>query len=167
MMNIISILSHKKIKKEKFSSVGKYSNDDYINPSAILKVSPDASPRESRNAYMNLATNPNREIRSKACLAYDIFCNKDKYIKQGDLYKVKNKDCFYYSTIGDLNLLKSQIEHNKYLLYIKDSLNRSLLYLSARNGYFNITEYLIKKGININEVQKDGSTALHGAAFYG
>lgn len=116
---------------------------------------------------MNLATNPNREIRSKACLAYDIFCNKDKYIKQGDLYKVKNKDCFYYSTIGDLNSLKSQIEHNKYLLYIKDSLNRSLLYLSARNGYFNITEYLIKKGININEVQKDGSTALHGAAFYG
>lgn len=116
---------------------------------------------------MNLATNPNREIRSKACLAYDIFCNKDKYIKQGDLYKVKNKDYFYYSTIGDLNLLKSQIEHNKNLLYIKDSLNRSLLYLSARNGYFNITEYLIKKGININEVQKDGSTALHGAAFYG
>ena len=30
-----------------------------------------------------------------------------------------------------------------------------------------MTEYLIKKGININEVQRDGSTALHGAAFYG
>ena len=25
----------------------------------------------------------------------------------------------------------------------------------------------LKKGINVNEVQKNGSTALHGAAFYG
>ncbi len=46
-------------------------------------------------------------------------------------------------------------------------MKRSLLYLSTRNGYFDLTEYLLKKGININEIQKDGSTALHGAAFYG
>ena len=46
-------------------------------------------------------------------------------------------------------------------------MQRSLLYLSARNGYYDLTEYLLKKGINVNEVQKDGSTALHGAAFYG
>ena len=72
------------------------SNNDYINPYAILNISPFASPEECRNAYMNLATNPNREIRSKACLAYDIFCNKDKYINKGNLYKVKKKDCFYY-----------------------------------------------------------------------
>lgn len=63
--------------------------------------------------------------------------------------------------------LKRTIERNKDFLYKKDSLKRSLLYLSARNGYFNLTDYLIKKGININEVQKDGSTALHGAAYYG
>ena len=69
--------------------------------------------------------------------------------------------------VGDLNSLKSEINYNKSLLNLKDGLNRSLLYLSARNGYFNLTEFLIKKGININEVQKDGSTALHGAAYYG
>ena len=116
---------------------------------------------------MNLATNPSRKIRSKACLAYDIFCHKDKYIKQGNLYKVKKKDCFYYSTVGDLNSLKNAINYNKNILNLKDDLKRSLLYLSARNGYFNLTEFLIKKGANINDVQKDGSTALHGAAFYG
>ena len=85
----------------------------------------------------------------------------------GNFYKVKNKDCFYYTVIGDLYSLKNAINYNKSLLYLKDGLNRSLLYLSARNGYFNLTEFLIKKGININEVQKDGSTALHGAAYYG
>ena len=105
------------------------SSDEYINPYSVLNVSPLATQSECRKAYMNLATNPSREIRSKACLAYDIFCHKDKYIK--------------------------------------DDLKRSLLYLSARNGYFNLTEFLIKKGANINDVQKDGSTALHGAAFYG
>ena len=63
--------------------------------------------------------------------------------------------------------LKNEIENNKNLLNIKDDLKRSLLYLSTRNGYFDLTEYLLKKGININEIQKDVSTALHGAAFYG
>ena len=69
--------------------------------------------------------------------------------------------------MGDLYSLKNAINYNKNLLYLKDNLQRSLLYLSARNGYFNLTEFLIKKGIDINDVQKDGSTALHGAAFYG
>ena len=161
------VIPNKPKKRPKYSSIDKYYDDDYINPYAILNVSFDASPAECKIAYMNLATHPNREIRSKACLAYDIFCNRDKYIKQGNLYKVKTKDCFYYSTIGDLNSLKNAINNNKNLLYLKDDLNRSLLYLSSRNGYFNLTEYLIKKGININDVQKDGSTALHGAAYYG
>ena len=65
--------------------------------------------------------------------------------------------------MGDLNSLKNAINYNKNILNLKDDLKRSLLYLSARNGYFNLTEFLIKKGANINDVQKDGSTA----AFYG
>ena len=138
-----------------------------INPYEVLKVSQNCSIGESKNAYMRLATYPDRNIRTKACLAYDVLCNKDKYIKEGNYFRVKNKDCFYYTVIGDLNSLKKSIEKNKNLLNKKDGLKRSLLYLSARNGYFNLTEYLIKKGININEVQKDGSTALHGAAYYG
>ena len=116
---------------------------------------------------MKLATCPLRSVRRKACLAYDMICNKDKYYKIGNKYKPKIKDCFYYTLVGDLYSLKNAIEKNKNLLYIKDSLQRSLLYLSARNGYFNLTEYLLKKGLNINDVQSTGSTALHGAAYYG
>ena len=141
--------------------------DDYINPYQILNISKDATNQQCKWAYLKLATNPDRLIRSKACLAYDILCNKAKYIQNGDSYKVKKKDVFYYTVIGDYNSIKREIESNKKLLNLKDDLNRSLLYLAARNGYFNITEYLLKKGININEVQKVGSTALHGASFYG
>ena len=150
-----------------YNLFGNYFFDDYINPYQILNISKDATNQQCKRAYLKLATNPDRLIRSKACLAYDILCNKAKYIQNGDSYKVKKKDVFYYTVIGDYNSIKREIESNKKLLNLKDDLNRSLLYLAARNGYFNITEYLLKKGININEVQKVGSTALHGASFYG
>ena len=41
------------------------------------------------------------------------------------------------------------------------------MYLAERNGYYNICEFLIKKGINLNDIQKDGSTPLFVASFYG
>ena len=140
---------------------------DSIDPYSFLNITSNSSHYEVKQAYMKLANEPDRITRCKACLSYDIICNKNKYIKKGNVYTVKNKDCFYYTVIGDLNSLKNEIENNKYLLNEKDDLERSLLYLSARNGYFDLTEYLLKKGININEVQRDNSTALHGAAFYG
>ena len=74
---------------------------------------------------------------------------------------------YYYCIIGDCHCLIEEIEKNEDLLYYKDSLQRNLLYIAARNGHVSICEYLINKGININEVQKTGSTALHGAAYYG
>jgi hypothetical protein len=52
-------------------------------------------------------------------------------------------------------------------LEFKDPLERNLLYIASRNGHVSICEYLINKGMNVNEVQKTGSTALHGAAYYG
>jgi len=141
--------------------------EETINPFNILNISTDPSYADYKNAYMRLCTNPDRDIRRNACLAYDALCNWDKYIRRGNLFTLKNKDCFYYTVVGDLYSLKNAIEKDKNLLFKKDGLKRSLLYLAARNGYFNLSEYLIKKGINVNEVQRDGSTALHGAAYYG
>ena len=140
---------------------------DDINPYSVLNISSNSSKLECRNSYFKLATVPNRRKRAEACLAYDVLCNKKKYKRIGNIFKVKEKDCFYCTVVGDLDLLKKKIQSNKNLLYEKDELKRSLLYLSARNGYYNITEYLINKGININDVQNCGSTALHGAAYYG
>ena len=137
------------------------------DPYEILQIKQNASISECRAAYMNLATVPDRKVRAKACLAYDILCNKEKYAKVGNSYKSKEKDSFYCTVIGDLNALKYKIDYDKSLLYKKDDLKRSLLYLAARNGYYNLTEYLLKKGINVNDTQRNGSTALHGASYYG
>ena len=63
--------------------------------------------------------------------------------------------------------LIQEIERDEDLLEFKDPLGRNLLYIAARNGHMGICEYLINKGINVNEVQKTGSTALHGAVYYG
>ena len=156
-----------KIYNEEFIDDKKTVEINEINPYSILNISPKASVSECRLAYKKLATVPDRKKRAEACLAYDILCNSEKYIKNGNTFQAKNKDCFYCTVIGDLNLLKRKIEQNKNLLYQKDKLKRSLLYLSARNGYYNITEYLLNMGINVNEIQKNGSTALHGAAYYG
>jgi len=41
------------------------------------------------------------------------------------------------------------------------------LYIAARGGFYDVCEMLLEEGADINLVQKDGSTALHGAAFYG
>ena len=146
-----------------FKSLEKYD----INPYSVLNISSSADATESKNAFKDLVISPNKDIKSMACLAYEILCNKQNYVQYGNYYKIKVKDCFYFTIIGDLNSLKILIEKNKNLLYSKDYFNRNLLYLAARNGYFDITEYLLQKGININEVQNSGSTALHGAAFYG
>ena len=53
------------------------------------------------------------------------------------------------------------------LLNYKDPLKRNLLYIAARNGHTRICEYLINKGMEINEIQSTGSTPLHGAVYYG
>ena len=81
----------------------------------------------------------------------------------------KKKDEYYYCNIGDLKKLRELIysKKNKGILIHKDSLERTLLYISSRNGYYDIVEFLIKLGADINARQKTGSTPLHGAAFYG
>lgn len=61
----------------------------------------------------------------------------------------------------------NEIESNPKLLYFKDPLKRSLLYIAERNGHANICVYLINKGLNVNDIQSIGSTPLHGAVYYG
>ena len=120
-------------------------NIEIESPYSTLNVRENASFPECRAAYMSLATVPDRQTRAKICLAYDILCNKGKYLKKGNKYVSKEKDRFYCTVIGDINALKYNIDNDKSLLYKKDGLKRSLLYLAAINGYYNLTEYLLKK----------------------
>ena len=167
-----SIFKYKYSKRNNYNYYNRYEKnyweeEEAIDPYSVLNVSPFSTIQEIRAAYMKLATCPSREVRKNACLAFDILGNREKYYAIGNKFKVIKKDCFYCTIIGDLETLKSLLDGNKHLLYVKDQHQRNLLYLAARNGYFNITEYLLNKGIDINETQSTGSTALHGAAYYG
>ena len=137
-----------------------------INPHEVLKINSKATKYECKSAFRKLITSPNIEEKKRGSLAYDILCNKNKYIKKGNLYSTKIKDHFYYVIIGDLENLKKIYEKNKNILKEKDELGRNLLYISARNGFNDICEFLLEEGMDPNETQGTKSTPLHGAAFY-
>lgn len=148
-----------------------------INPYLTLGIKKNASRSETKTKFrlkMNEARNDDI-LRAKICFAYDVIVNKAFYRCEGkDIYTLKkdypdkNYYYIYYSTvIGDtFNLLKI-IENENDFLYYKDPLKRSLLYIATRNGHVKICEYLINKGLEINDIQGTGSTPLHGAAYYG
>ena len=69
-------------------------------------------------------------------------------------------------TIGDLKHLELIYKKNKAILKEKDELGRNLIYIAARNGYYDICEFLLEEGMEPNETQKTKSTPLHGAAYY-
>lgn len=137
-----------------------------INPYEVLKINSKATKYECKSAFRKLITSPNIEEKKRGSLAYDILCNKNKYIKKGNLYSTKIKDHFYYVIIGDLENLKKIYEKNKNIIKEKDELGRNLLYISARNGFNDICEFLLEEGMDPNETQGTKSTPLHGAAFY-
>ena len=148
-----------------------------VNPYLVLGISKNSTPAQTKSAFrkkMHEAKNDD-ELRAKICFAYDIIVNKDfykeceddKFILKLGKDNLKTIPAYHYTIIGDCLDLMQEIEKNPELLSFKDPLERNLLYLAARNGHVNVCEYLINKGIKVNELQKNGSTPLHGAAYYG
>ena len=149
-----------------------------INPFLVLGLPKNPSAAQTKAKFREkLAKAKNDDdLRAKICLAYDIIVNKQFYMEcEEDTYRINFKmpklgrfiKAYFYCIIGDCHGLIQEIEEREELLEFKDPLERNLLYIAARNGHVSICEYLINKGMNVNEVQKTGSTALHGAAYYG
>ena len=147
-----------------------------VNPYLILGITKGATSSKTKNSFREKlsAAKNNDELRAKICLAHDIIVNNKFYREcEKDVFKIKDElgidiICgYYYTIIGDCYNLILLIEKNPNLLEFKDPLGRNLLYLASRNGHISICEYLINKGIKVNDIQKTGSTALHGAAYYG
>ena len=134
-----------------------------LDPYQILNIPANSELKQAKQAFYGKLPNSNRPY---ACLAYEMICNKDNYIQNKSKFKVKIKDEFYYVQVGGFKELKDLIDKNPSLVYKKDNLQRTLLYIAARNGYLNICNYLIQKGANLNDTQSTGSTPLHAASFY-
>ena len=149
-----------------------------INPFLILGIPKNANAIQTKDKFrekLNQTIN-NPLLRAQVCLAYDIIVNKKFYKEiEKDIYVINDSDymtsyfirVYYYCVIGDCRLLINEIEDNPNLLNFVDPLKRNLLYIAARNGHTSICEYLINKGLNVNEIQETGSTPLHGAVYYG
>lgn len=139
-----------------------------LKPYLILGIN---SAGEARSKFISLLRDKNtsKEKKKKYCLAFDMICIPSKYNIKNGYYKPIILDEFYYTNIGDLENLRYLIKSKKDRSVVNsvDKLGRSLLYLASRNGYDDIVEYLIKIGADINQIQRNGSTPLHGASFYG
>ena len=73
------------------------------------------------------------------------------FILNKDTFNIKIKDHFYYVIMNDLEKLKNLYEQNKYILLEKDTFQRSLLHYSVIGDYYEITEFLLEKGINFDD----------------
>ena len=93
-------------------------------------------------------------------LSYFALYNKDNFYRNGETFSIKKKDIFYYIIMNNLENIKKIIEENKYILAIKDNFKRTLLHISVMGNYYEISEFLLKKGINYNEPDAVNRTAL-------
>ena len=144
-----------------------YKYPEILNPFKILELNPIDCKNimNTKSAFKaKMKGNENPEIR----LAYDMIVNSSNYQQIDNmLFKIKNKDIFYYAHVGDLIKIKELIEKNGDLLYLKDNLGRTVFYIASRNGYYSLCKYLLNKGVILEDSQNFGNTPLESALFYG
>ncbi len=147
-----------------------------INPFSVLEISNNESTVDIKKKFREKINEieSNDEFKAKICLAYDIMINSNYYIKlsgENHYYITNDKYPFchgyYHSVVGNLNKLIDEVEKNSNYITFKDPLGRSLLYIAAIYGHVSICEYLLDKGISINDIENSGNTPLHGASYYG
>ena len=141
-----------------------------VKPYQVLQVTQNASRAIIKAAFKRAANYNRRQERVMASLSYHILMSEvERYQKKSDgSYKITKKDdVFVLAAVGDTASLLAQISKDSSLVSCTDEHNHSLLYLTARAGFYDTTEALLKIGVSVNEKQVDGSTALHAACFFG
>ena len=141
-----------------------------VKPYQVLQVTQNASRAIIKAAFKRAANYNRRQERVMASLSYHILMSEvERYQKKSDgSYKITKKDdVFVLAAVGDTASLLAQISKDSSLATCTDEHNHSVLYLTARAGFYDTTEALLKIGVSVNEQQVDGSTALHAACFYG
>ena len=131
-----------------------------IDPYQELGLSPGATNNETKAAYRARARQRPRQRQVMASLAYHmITCSPSS--KE---YVITSSDQFALAATGYTDLLMGNFRGN---LNQQDKHGRTSLYIAARSGFYDRSRALLKAGAPVNQVQRDGSTPLHGAAYYG
>ena len=99
-------------------------------------------------------------------LCFFMIYNEERFKRIKNEFFIEKKDHFFYTIINDLQGLKEEYGKNRYILAEKDNIGNTLLHLSVLGGYYEISEYLLKKLINFNEPNIYCKTALYYATIY-
>ena len=141
-----------------------------INPHRELGLSSRASARETKAAYRKQASTDSRQGRVMASISYHIITSTvdTRYKKQSrGYYTIKEVDQFVLAAAGFTEELLKYISDLHVSLGNVDEHGRTSLYIAARSGFYDTTRALLEAGAPVNQRQLDGSTPLHGAAYYG
>ena len=145
-----------------------------LKPYVILGIPENATQNQTKEAFRKAATHPSRQQRVLASLSYQMLLSGydsrvRRYRKKGNgCYEIIGEpDVFVIAAAGDTKRLLDKLEHDRSLLEITDEYDHTLLYLTARSGFYDTTEALLKLNVSVNDRQIDNSTPLHGASYYG
>ena len=84
---------------------------------------------------------------------------------------LKDKDGWNFLHIaalcGHLNLCKTLIDQKNFDVHLADNSGCTALHFSARNGSYELVQFFVERGVNIDLKDKDGCNCLHIGALYG
>lgn len=140
-----------------------------LNPWFILGLTSNKASRDQiKNAFRQKINSPVRQNRTLASLANHILTSTEsRYRRNGNMYSITIHDHFTVVASGDTKKLQDMIKKNKKLKTTSDEHGRTLLYLACKSGFYDTAKMLLNEGAEINKIQRDGSTSLHVASYYG
>ena len=143
-----------------------------VRPHDELKLERSAVQSEIKAAFKRDTNHNQRQLRVMASLSYHMLTSTStvqRYRRKSNSrdYEIEHPDAVVYAVTGDTTKLLAEISRNNHLLRATGEHNHTLLYLTARSGFYDTCEALLKVGAPVNCQQVDGSTPLHGASFYG
>lgn len=142
-----------------------------LNPWQVLGFrSSDVSYRAIKQAFKAKISQSGRQNRAMVSIACHILTSSDgRYTRKPgtDEYVVRKHDHFLLAACGHTAQLEFEIIKRANLVEHKDEHGRTLLYIASKSGFYDTCKMLLQKGASVDEVQRDGSTPLHGAAYFG
>ena len=143
-----------------------------VRPHDELHVEISATRSDIKAAFQKETTHKQRQRRVMVSLAYHMLTSPttvQRYHRKsnGRDYEIKHQDVVVCAVTGHTTKLLTEVSQNKGLLTTTVEHNHTLLYITARSGFYDTCQALLKEGAPVNCQQVDGSTPLHGASFYG
>lgn len=142
-----------------------------INPWQVLGLSPNASREAVKAAFREKINQSSRQSRAMVSLANHILTSTvSRYQRMAGTnnFSINDyNDHFVLAASGHSKGLASKIATKKSLLQDADEHGRTLLYIACKSGFYDMCKLLLQMGAPINVRQVDGSTPLHGAAYFG